>query len=341
MDRRRVGLGGRPGSSALYGSRSSSSAGAVATAGSRPRPDGHDGAALRRRGGIGRRRPRLRRRVSTTSSAAASPPSTATTTGAPDLYLAGGDGAGRPVPQRERARRDASLRAGRRRCDGPDAVDRRLPARHRRRRPGRPRRPAARRERPPARPGRLPLRAGQRGARAVDGGDELDRRRSAPPGRTRRPCRRSPSATTWAGRGRRTDHRAAPTARCVRPAADGDGVRGRRSRCRPGWCTLSMLFSDWDRSGRRDLRVSNDRHYYRDGEEQLWRIEPGQPPRAYTRRRRLGDGSALGHGHRQPGRDRRRLSRGLPDQPGRQQAADAGRRAAASRRTRTSPWRWA
>ena len=51
----------------------------------------------------------------------------------------------------------------------------------------------------------------------------------------------------------------------------------------PGWCTLSMLFSDWDRSGRRDLRVSNDRHYYRDGEEQLWRIEPGQAPRLYGR----------------------------------------------------------
>ena len=46
-------------------------------------------------------------------------------------------------------------------------------------------------------------------------------------------------------------------------------------RARPSYCTLSMLFSDWDRSGRRDLRVSNDRHYYRDGEEQLWRIEPG------------------------------------------------------------------
>ena len=44
-----------------------------------------------------------------------------------------------------------------------------------------------------------------------------------------------------------------------------------------------MLFSDWDRSGRRDLRVINDRHYYRDGEEQLWRIEPGEPPRLYTR----------------------------------------------------------
>ena len=50
----------------------------------------------------------------------------------------------------------------------------------------------------------------------------------------------------------------------------------------PSWCTLSLLFSDWDRSGRRDLRVSNDRHYYQDGEEQLWRIEPGEEPRQYT-----------------------------------------------------------
>jgi enediyne biosynthesis protein E4 len=51
---------------------------------------------------------------------------------------------------------------------------------------------------------------------------------------------------------------------------------------RPSWCTLSMLFSDWDRSRRRDLRVSNDRHYYRDGEEQPWRIEPGVGPRLYA-----------------------------------------------------------
>ena len=35
----------------------------------------------------------------------------------------------------------------------------------------------------------------------------------------------------------------------------------------------------------------------------------------------------LGHGHRQPGPDRRRLSRGVPDEPGRQQAPDPGRRA--------------
>jgi len=54
----------------------------------------------------------------------------------------------------------------------------------------------------------------------------------------------------------------------------------------PGWCALSMLFSDWDRSGRADLRVSNDRHYYSDysdGQEQLWRIDAGQDPRPYTR----------------------------------------------------------
>jgi hypothetical protein len=50
----------------------------------------------------------------------------------------------------------------------------------------------------------------------------------------------------------------------------------------PGWCTLSILFSDWDRSGRRDLRMTNDRHYYRDGEEQLWRVADGEAPRLYT-----------------------------------------------------------
>ncbi|WP_108836515.1 CRTAC1 family protein [Tateyamaria sp. Alg231-49] len=49
----------------------------------------------------------------------------------------------------------------------------------------------------------------------------------------------------------------------------------------PGHCALSILFTDWDRTGRADLRVSNDRHYYvRDGEEQLWAMEP--IPRLYT-----------------------------------------------------------
>jgi hypothetical protein len=44
-----------------------------------------------------------------------------------------------------------------------------------------------------------------------------------------------------------------------------------------------MLFSDWSGTGRRDLRVSNDRAYYRQtiGQEQLWRIEPNRPPVLY------------------------------------------------------------
>lgn len=50
----------------------------------------------------------------------------------------------------------------------------------------------------------------------------------------------------------------------------------------PGYCSLSILFSDWDRSGRRDLRVTNDRQYYSDGQDQLWRISPDQAPRLYT-----------------------------------------------------------
>ncbi|MHA6263582.1 CRTAC1 family protein [Arenibacterium sp. CAU 1754] len=42
----------------------------------------------------------------------------------------------------------------------------------------------------------------------------------------------------------------------------------------PGYCPLSMLFSDWGRTGRADLRLSNDRHYYVDqGQEQLWRMD--------------------------------------------------------------------
>jgi len=45
-----------------------------------------------------------------------------------------------------------------------------------------------------------------------------------------------------------------------------------------------MLFSDWSRTGRMDLRVSNDEHYYlpTEGQEQLWRIRPGETPSLYT-----------------------------------------------------------
>tara|TARA_R110002094_G_scaffold21756_4_gene33750 strand:+ start:19313 stop:20986 length:1674 start_codon:yes stop_codon:yes gene_type:complete len=51
----------------------------------------------------------------------------------------------------------------------------------------------------------------------------------------------------------------------------------------PGFCALSMIFTDWNRSGEPALRITNDRQYYRDGEEQLWRISPGRPARAYRK----------------------------------------------------------
>lgn len=49
----------------------------------------------------------------------------------------------------------------------------------------------------------------------------------------------------------------------------------------PGHCTLSVLFSDWNRDGGVDLRVSNDRNYDRNASEQLWRIRAGEPPYEY------------------------------------------------------------
>jgi hypothetical protein len=76
-----------------------------------------------------------------------------------------------------------------------------------------------------------------------------------------------------------------PPNQLVRP--DPSGTRYRPpTDLAPGWCALSMLFSDWSRSGHADLRVSNDRHYYTDasgGEEQLWRIAPNERPRLYTK----------------------------------------------------------
>jgi len=50
----------------------------------------------------------------------------------------------------------------------------------------------------------------------------------------------------------------------------------------PSYCALSMLFTDWNRSGTPSLRVSNDREYYKGGQEQLWDVSPGAAPRLYT-----------------------------------------------------------
>lgn len=68
----------------------------------------------------------------------------------------------------------------------------------------------------------------------------------------------------------------------VRPRPDGTGYAPPIP-LSPGWCTLSLLFSDWNRSGTPDLRVSNDRHYwheYTGGQEQLWDVS-GATPREY------------------------------------------------------------
>ena len=68
-----------------------------------------------------------------------------------------------------------------------------------------------------------------------------------------------------------------------RPAADGAPQRkfAPPAPLKPSFCALSMLFSDWNRSGAPSLRVANDREYYEGGQEQLWRVEPGKAPALY------------------------------------------------------------
>ena len=67
-------------------------------------------------------------------------------------------------------------------------------------------------------------------------------------------------------------------------AAEGDSERkfAPPVALKPSYCALSMLFTDWDRSGTPSLRISNDREYYEGGQEQLWRILAGEPPSLYT-----------------------------------------------------------
>jgi hypothetical protein len=83
------------------------------------------------------------------------------------------------------------------------------------------------------------------------------------------------------GNYRTLDEDACDDGRLVRPAPTQGGYDAPVA-LTPAFCTLSMLFSDWDRSGRRDLRVSNDRNYYVDGREQLWKMTSGESPREYT-----------------------------------------------------------
>jgi hypothetical protein len=77
------------------------------------------------------------------------------------------------------------------------------------------------------------------------------------------------------------DRESCADGRLLRPTAQGDQYAPPIA-LTPGYCPLSMLFSDWGRTGRRDLRMANDRNYYRDGSEQLWRMAPTGAPVPYT-----------------------------------------------------------
>ena len=98
----------------------------------------------------------------------------------------------------------------------------------------------------PTRPGaRRRRRLDDRVQRDVGGG-----RRPADAGLRQLPRRRLPATRTSS----------ASRQQLVRPASPASGY-GPPMPLDPGYCTLSMLFSDWDRIGPADLRVANDRHY--------------------------------------------------------------------------------
>ncbi|HMT93251.1 CRTAC1 family protein [uncultured Thiothrix sp.] len=68
-----------------------------------------------------------------------------------------------------------------------------------------------------------------------------------------------------------------------RPSSKAQADYHERTALAPGFCALSMLFTDWNKSGEPALRITNDRQYYREGEEQLWRIPADNPPKLYSR----------------------------------------------------------
>ncbi len=133
-----------------------------------------------------------------------------------------------------------------------------------------------------ARAWRLPLRAGERGLvvrRRRGHGDRVQRHLGgvgdAPDAGARERTSRSARTASRPPRAARTT--------CSGPRLGRAGYAAPLE-LTPGFCALSMLFSDWDRSGRRDLRVSNDREFYQaaEGQEQLWRMAADGPPRLYT-----------------------------------------------------------
>ena len=207
-------------------------------------------------------RPHLRRRVRLTSSAAASRRSTATTTGCQDLFLAGGVGAGGAVPQRSAVGGAAALRAGPERGDGSRATS---PA---------PIRSTSTATASPTSSCSGSARtsccaasatAGSSGRTSSSGSTAADDwtvgvQRDL--GGRRRPADARLRQLPRARRGRRRARRAAPTT-CSSgrtpagpPTTPADSAR-RRATARCRCCSATGTGS-----GRRDLRMSNDRHYY-------------------------------------------------------------------------------
>ena len=128
--------------------------------------------------------------------------------------------------------------------------------------------------------GRLPFRARQRAL-------ELRRRRCLVDGACRNLGTRRRLADAWRSattstvvkRFRHGDP--APTTGCTGRAWPRPVLR-RQPPLKPSFCALSMLFTDWNRSGTASLRVSNDREYYEGGQEQLWHVDRDQAPALYT-----------------------------------------------------------
>jgi hypothetical protein len=67
-----------------------------------------------------------------------------------------------------------------------------------------------------------------------------------------------------------------------RPASATERRFGKPLPLTPSFCPLSILFTDWNRSGTPSLRVSNDREYYKGGQEQMWKLPAGGAPELYT-----------------------------------------------------------
>ena len=117
-------------------------------------------------------------------------------------------------------------------------------------------------------------------------------------------------SATWEGAGQPADARVRrvrgaagrteplrlPGQRALPAGCVGRSATHRRATLSPGYCPLSMLFSDWDGSGRRDLRISNDRQYYDndDGRRAAVAVRAGRGAARPTRRPTAGRSCGCG-----------------------------------------------